>query len=524
MSSKPSTSGKSVARNTLVVSAWTLLSRVLGATRDLVVAHLFGATWTADAFYIAQTIPNAFRRLVGEGAVSAVLVPTYAGRLEKHGEEAARRYARALLGVWLVVLTVVVALGMLAAPALVGVFAAGYHDDPKAFALTVSLTRWMFPYLGLVSVVGFYGGISNSHGRFGAAAASPVLFNIFIILGAVVPMTFLSEPIYGLAVGVVVGGVAQLCLMGGDLLAGRVWVSPSASTQDADLPEAWRLMVPQLFGIAIYQINIIVLRAYASFLPEGSVTQYYNASRLQELALGLFAVALATATQPTFARLHTKGDRRALSELFQNSVTGVLVINIGAAAGLMTLAKPICTVLFGHGLFTSEAVDLTADTLFWLAIALVPVALVRLVGQVFYAFKQARKPVMAGFWSMVVNALAGAIFAYFFGIKGLGMGLALATSVQAYLLFKWMLPQLQGWVLASVIDAFLKCVAAGLVMGIPTAFGGMWFPYDRAGWGAAGLLAVIVGLGGFIYFFMAMVLGVDELRGVMERVARRLRR
>jgi putative peptidoglycan lipid II flippase len=515
---------QSVARNTLVVGLWTLVSRILGATRDLVVAHLFGATWIADSFYIAQTIPNAFRRLVGEGAVAAVLVPTYAGRLEKNGEEVARRYARALLGVWLVALAAVIVIGMLAAPLLVSLFAAGYHDNPEAFNLTVSLTRWMFPYLALVSVVGFFGGISNSHGRFGAAAASPVLFNICIIAGAIVPMSFVPNPIYGLAVGVVVGGIAQLALLSGDLIAGKISVKPVWKPVDADLPEVGQLMLPQLFGIAIYQINIIVLRAYASFLPEGSVTQYYNASRLQELALGLFAIALATASQPTFARLHAKGDRRALSELFQSAVNSVLVVNIGAAMGLVTLGLPICIVLFGHGAFSPEAVELTAWTLFWLALALVPVAVVRVVGQIFYAFKQAKRPVQAGFWSMLVNALSGAVFAYYFGIAGLGMGLAFATTVQAVLLLRWMLPQLESWVWSSLVRSTGKCLVAALIMGVPAYFGAMWFPYARSSLAAAGLLGVIVVLGALVYLISATMFGVDELRGLIERVERKLRR
>jgi putative peptidoglycan lipid II flippase len=515
---------RSVVRSTALISAWTLVSRLLGATRDLVVAHIFGASWIADAFYIAQTIPNAFRRLVGEGAVAAVLVPTYAGRLEQHGEAAAKRYARALFSIWLLGVIALTVVGIFAAPALVSLFAAGYHDNPDAFALTVSLTRWMFPYLALVSAVGFFGGISNSHGRFGAAAASPVLFNIFIILGAVVPMTFLPSPIYGLAIGVVVGGIAQLALLGGDCVAAKILIVPRWKPEDADLPEAWSLMLPQLFGIAIYQINIIVLRAYASFLPEGSVTQYYNASRLQELALGLFAVALATATQPAFARLFAKSDRRAYSELFQTSMNGVLVINFGAAAGLIGFAEPICIVLFGHGAFSAVAVERTAAVLVWLAIALLPVATVRLVGQVFYAFKQAKKPVHAGFWSMLINAVFGAFFIYHFGIEGLGMGLAAATTVQAILLLRWMLPQLESWTRPVLLQSAAKCSFAAVVLMIPALMASAWFPFERSSFTAAALLFGLITLGGLVYLAMALALGIDELRVALARITSRLRR
>jgi putative peptidoglycan lipid II flippase len=515
--------GKSVGRNTALVALWTLVSRLLGAVRDLVVAHFFGASWIADAFYIAQTIPNAFRRLVGEGAVAAVLVPTYASRLEVDGERAARHYARALFGLWLAVVVVLVIAGILLAPLLVSVFAAGYADQPARFDLTVSLTRWMFPYLGLVSVVGFMGGIANSHGRFGAAAASPVLFNIFIIAGAVLPMAFVPEPIYGLAVGVVVGGLAQVALLSADLVAGKCAVTPVWEPRAPGLSEAWRLMLPQLFGIAIYQVNIIVLRTYASFLETGSVTQYYNASRLQELALGVFAVALATASQPRFARLHAMRDRRGTSELFTQSMRGILVINLGAAAGLMALAQPICIVLYRHGAFTLEATRLTADTLFWLGVALVPVGLVRMVGQVFYAFKQARKPVVAGFWAMLCNATFGALFCSMYGVKGLAMGLAVATTVQAALLLYWLLPQLEFWVRYSLLGAAARCLLAALAMGVPLYFASRWFLWDASSVKATVALFGFIGAGGFTYLVVCYAMRFDEVLDMAARITRKLR-
>ena len=168
--------------------------------------------------------------------------------------------------------------------------------------------------------------------------------------------------------------------------------------------------------------------------------------------------------------------------------------------------------------------ELTAWTLFWLALALIPVAIVRVVGQIFYAFKQAKRPVQAGFWSMVVNAISGAVFAYYFGIAGLGMGLALATSVQAYLLMRWMLPQLESWVPYALSRVAAKCVLAALIMGVPVGLIGAWFPYQRSGLEAAGMLGGIIALGGFIYLITATMFGVDELAGVAERIARRFRR
>ena len=226
----------------------------------------------------------------------------------------------------------------------------------------------------------------------------------------------------------VVGGFAHFALLSGDLVAGKIMSNRRGSPP---MPICQRLSVhaSQLFGIAIYQINIIILRTYASFLPEGSITQYYNASRLQRSR----SVSLPWRSPRRVSRLLRGFTPKGIARLIRvvsGAVNSVVLVNVGAATGLIALGLPICIVLFGHGAFTHEAVELTAWTLFWLALALSPVAIVRVVGQVFYAFKQAKRPVQAGFWSMVVNAVAGAVFAYYFGIAGLGMGLALATSVR----------------------------------------------------------------------------------------------
>ena len=491
-----------VAKSTGVVGIWTLVSRVFGATRDIVIANIFGATAVADAFFVAQTIPNVFRRLVGEGAVSAVLVPTYAERLAQEGEEGARRYARALLGIWLLVVGGLVALGMFLAPALVSMFAFGFRDDLKTFDLAVHLTRWMFPYLGLVSLVGFYGGIANAHRRFGASAATPVFFNICVIAGAVLPMTFLPEPIYGLAVGVVCGGVVQLTIIGTDVAVGKCGLLPAWEPRHSGLSEAGRLIIPQLFGIAVYQINIVVLRTYASLLPEGSVTQYYNATRVQELTLGLFAVALATASQPSFARFRAMGDHRGFSELFRNSMGSLILFSLAASVGMALLAEPIVVVLFGHGKFSKEAASLTSDALFWMSLGLVPAAGVRMVTQVFFALKNTGRPVQAGACGLVVNAIAGGGFAYYYGVAGLAAGLALATLVQLAVLLYWLRRSLESWVYPALVASTFRSFCVTLVMAFPIYWLRQDFGWERSSAMAIFKLSVFVSVG-FITLVMA---------------------
>ncbi|MAO83123.1 MAG: murein biosynthesis integral membrane protein MurJ [Myxococcales bacterium] len=516
-----------VARSTGVVGLWTLVSRVLGALRDIVVANIFGATAVADAFFVAQTIPNVFRRLVGEGAVSAVLVPTYAERLAQEGQEGAKRYARALLGIWFLIVVAVVLLGIACAPFLVSLFAFGFRDNPQIYELTVRLTRWMFPYLGLVSLVGFYGGIANAHRRFAAAAATPVVFNVCVIAGAVLPMTFLPHPIYGLAVGVVCGGVVQLTVIGTDVAVSRCGMLPAWAPKERGLSEAGRLMIPQLFGIAVYQINIVVLRTYASMLPEGSVTQYYNATRVQELTLGLFAVALATASQPSLSRFRAIGDHRGFSELFRNSMGSLILVSCGAAVGMALLSKSIVVVLFGHGEFSREAVDRTADVLFWLSLGLIPAAGVRMVNQVFFALKNTKRPVQAGVWALFFNALAGGVLAYYFGVSGLAAGLSIATFVQFVVLLFWLRRSLESWVYPALTASFFRSVAVTMLMGLPIYWLRQDFGWERTSWLAVIKLTVFIGVGLASFFMACRSLAIPEFQMVVEAIpnpARLLRR
>ena len=512
-----------VARSTGVVGVWTLVSRVLGAVRDVVVANIFGATAVADAFFVAQTIPNVFRRLVGEGAVSAVLVPTYAERLAQEGEEGAKRYARALLGIWCLLVFTLVGLGMLFASPLVSLFAFGFRDDPKTFALAVHLTRWMFPYLGLVSLVGFYGGIANAHRRFAASAATPVFFNICVIAGAVLPMTFLPEPIYGLAVGVVCGGVVQLVVISTDVAVNKCGMLPTWAPKAKGLAEAGRLMIPQLFGIAVYQINIVVLRTYASLLPEGSVTQYYNATRVQELTLGLFAVALATASQPSLSRFRAMGDHRGFSELFRNSMGSLILVSCAAATGMALLSESIIVVLFGHGQFSKEAVALTSNALFWLSLGLIPAAGVRMVTQVFFALKNTKRPVQAGLWGLLVNAVAGGVLAYYFGVAGLAAGLSLATLIQLMVLLFWLRRSLESWVYPALVASFFRSLTVAFVMGLPIYWLRQDFGWERSSWMAIFKLSVFVGVGLMSFFMVCRSLAVPELQMVLEAIPNPLR-
>ena len=294
----------SLLRNAGVVTVFTLLSRILGAARDLVIAHFFGAGLATDAFVQAFTIPNVFRRLTAEGAITQAFIPLYTEIREKEGPAAAGLFASRSLGLALICVSGLTGLGMVFAPELVYLFAAGFKDNPGKFQLTVDLTRMMFPYLLLVTLVAWAMGVLNARSRFAAPAAAPMLLNLGIIGSAIAISPFLETPIHGIAIGVLLGGFLQVLLQVPSLRGIRQSLKPACFRHDPEIIRLLKLLGPTVFGAGVYQINIVVLRNLASFLPEGQVTHYYNSSRLTELALGVFLFGIVSAALPELSR-HT---------------------------------------------------------------------------------------------------------------------------------------------------------------------------------------------------------------------------
>src|SRR5215470_16142282 len=352
------------------IAGATMLSRLLGFVRDMVVARAFGAGPITDAFFVAFRIPTILRRLLAEGALSSAMIPVFTDYLARDDRPELHRMLRAVLGLSLLALTLTTVLGIVFAPTILDVIAPGFMDDPGQASLAVLLTRIMFPFLLLVGLAAIATGILNTHGRFFASAVGQV----------VVQMPSLS--------------------------AGGLLVAPSFELRHPAIPRILRLLLPSVFGLAAVQLMVFVNTLLASLLPLGSISYLYYADRVMEFPLGVFGIALASASLPVMARHAAARDDRGLADTLNFSLRLALYVSVPATVGLVVLRTPIVRVLFERGRFGAAETAATAEALAWYAIGLAGFAGSRIVAQTFYARSEAATAVRWGVVSIVANVVA----------------------------------------------------------------------------------------------------------------------
>ena len=414
------------------VSAITMGSRVLGLVREQVRAALLGTSFASDAFGIAFQIPNLLRRLVAEGAMSAGFIPVLSEQREKHGEDAARDFAVRFLNLSLLALTILSAVGALAAGAVVAAFAliGGREIAPEAQALTTDLTRWMFPYIALVSWAAIAQGILNTYRVFWVSAFTSVLLNIAIIGAALGLAGHVEQPAWGFVVGVLVGGALQLGFQVPYVYKlGYRW-RPVFRPGPAVRRALW-LLVPTLFGAGVYQINVLVSQAIAWSLGSGAVSSLQYSSRLLELTLGVFAVAVSTVVLPSLSADAAAGAVDRVRETVLYSVRLCAFVCLPVTAGLFLLRVETASLLFERGAYSAESAQWTGYALGFHILGLTHIALARVFVPVFYAFKDTRTPVYVAFVSMIVNVVLCYALAEPLGHGGIALANTASAFVQA---------------------------------------------------------------------------------------------
>ena len=422
-------------RSSAVVGATTLLSRVLGLIRDIVIAVFVGASANADAFFVAFKVPNFLRRLFAEGAFSQAFVPV----LAEYREQGPTALVRALLdrvaGVLGGSLLLLTALMVLGAPLLTAVFAPGFLTDAYKYALTSELLRITFPYLLLISMTGFCGAVLNSYGRFAVPALTPVWLNLSLIGAALVAAPWFDEPVFALAWGVLLAGAVQLLFQLPFLYRLELLPRPRWDTQHAGVHKIFRLMLPALFGVSVSQINLLLDTVLASFLPTGSVSWLYYSDRLTELPLGVFGIAIATVILPRLSSLQADASGERFAETLDWGMRAVFLIGLPSSVALAVLAEPILITLFQYGALGSRDVEMAALSLRAYSLGLVAFMLVKVLAPGFYARQDMVTPVRIGIAAMLANMVLNvALVAPLYLLFDIGhVGLALATSLAACL-------------------------------------------------------------------------------------------
>ncbi len=507
-------------QNIGVVSLFTVMSRVLGVIRDQLQARVFGESVFIDAFVTAFTLPNLFRRLLGEGSLTAAFIPTLQEVLRDEGEPGAFRLLD-LVATWLAVVT-----GGLAAVAMV-VFSQARRFpglDSKWF-LAADLAVLMFPYLALICVAAAFNATLNVLGRFTEPALSPIWLNVAMIvsLGGA-GLHYADSPLgelHWLCAGVLVGGFLQMGVPAVVLMRAG-WRPRPALGLTPQVRQIARLMTPGLFGTAIYQINVTVSRLLAFSLPTAAALMFY-ANRLMELPIGVFAIAVSTVVYPLLARHATEKNMAGMAEDFRKGVRLILVINVPAAVGLALLSERIVRLIYQHGKFTAGDAELMASLLRLFAIGLPFFSVVNLTVRAFYAVKDTATPVRVAAIDFVVNLVLSLVLMRPLGVAGLVIASTTAIILQAFLLQRALVRKLPGMTFAALSSSLVKVVVGAAIMGVAVGAGdrllGALLPGRRlADWLAVGAL-VPLGVGVYgVTLWALRIEGREDLAAVLARM------
>ncbi len=522
------TSGGEIVRRAGVVAAGTLTSRILGAVRDAVIAAVF-ALGATDAFWLAFTIPNALRVLLGEGAVSAAFVPVFTEVREREGKARAREFFRNLVGASAVVLLLVTVAGVALAPYLVKGYAWGFQRDPSLYEATVALTRVLFPYIFLMGLSALAMGALYACKRFAAPAFAPALLNVSFIAAALIVAPMLKDlgwpAIFALAIGALLGGTLQLLAQIPSLRKEGLAVRPRIGFGDIYVRKCARLLVPLLAGLGVYQLNVLLSRLFASFLPTGSVSYLYYGQRLAEIPQGMFALAIASAALPSLSDAVARGQEDEARRLFRDALRLSLFVAVPAAVALAVLAEPAATMFFGRGRFDAAAVHETARSLVWQAAGIWAVASVRTVVPMFHAHNDTRTPVVASAMNLVVFVSLSLALMGPMQHAGLAAATTAAAVVQLGALL-WLLRRKSGPLgMQDVSRSLVRIVAASAGMAAVVWAGAQLGDWSRGGNDPVNLM-IFVGtvLGGLaVYLALAAVLGAPELTDLKSALRRRAR-
>ncbi len=422
-------------RSTAAVAAPTLLSRIFGFFRDVIQAFYLGTTRSGDAFTIAYVIPNLLRRLTGEGAMTAAFVPVFTQQKKEKSREELWKFANSFFFNLTLIMAGLTVLGIIFSPFLVKIIAFGFKGIEGKLELTTILTRIMFPYIFLISLAALAMAILNSFHKFFVPAFTPVLFNLSIITLALLFARRASEPAFVFGAGVVLGGIFQLAFQLPFLWKRGMRFKFRLSFSHPAVRKVGRLMVPGIFGFGIYQINFAISRIIASLLEEGSVASLYFASRIQELTLGLFSIALSIALLPTFSDLAAHKDIAGMKRTLVFSLKLVFFITFPAMIGLLTLNRPIIQVLFQRGVFGVQSTSMSASCLFFFAFGLPFISGVKIIAPAFYSLKDTKTPVIVAFFVMISYISLSLILMKPLRVGGIALALSLASVFNFLLLF-----------------------------------------------------------------------------------------
>ncbi|MGH8139737.1 MAG: murein biosynthesis integral membrane protein MurJ [Steroidobacteraceae bacterium] len=515
-----------------VVALAVLCSRVLGLIREQVFAALFGGGRLMDAFTIAFRIPNLLRDLFAEGALSTSFVTTFSKTVATQGDRSAWRLADKVATATVIVLSTLTIVGILSAPWLVGILAPGF--DPDKAALTVTLTRVMYPFILLVSLAALVMGMLNAKEVFGVPAMASSFFNLGSIIGGVslgwwLDPAFGPRALLGSAIGTLIGGTLQFAVQLPAVRKLGYAFRPDFQWRDPGVKAILRLMGPSVVAASTTQVNVLVNSVFASRLGDGPTFWLTIAFRLMQLPLGIFGVALGTVALPLLARMAATGNTEAFRSELARGMRLAFLMTIPASVGLIVLAEPIISVLYQHGKFGAYETAESAGALRFYAIGLCGYAALKVLVNAFYAIDQRKTPMIVSFLAVALNLLLNWIFTLHlgWGHRGLAFSTACVATTNFLILYGLMRRHLRFLQSGVMLALLAKVGGASALMAALCWYGSSVFLSDwatQAFWPKLAALSGVILVGAGAFFLCATALGIAELRDITQAVQRRLRR
>lgn len=496
-------------KSTAIVSSMTLISRVSGLIRDVVMAALLGTGVMSDAFFMAFRIPNFLRRIFGEGAFSQAFIPVFSELTERNTAEA-RQFVSSMSGMLALITFAITLVGMVFAPLFVRLLAPGYVDEPEKFALTVDALRIMFPYFFCISLVAMSGSILNTVNRFAVPAVTPVLLNICMIVAMWVLVPLLEQASQALAIGVLVAGFVQLVFQMPSLKKEGYLPRPRIDRNNPAMRRVFGLMLPAIFSVSAAQINMIVNSVLASFLVTGAVSWLYFADRLMEFPVGVFGIALATVVLPSLSKEHTSGTAQSFSGMMDWALRWVVIIAVPSSFALYLLATPLLSTILQRGEFTAYSVEMSALALQAFAVGVCGFIFVKVLAPGFFARQDTKTPMKIAIIAVLVNIVCSVVLVRSMAHTGLALAISIAAWVNASLLFAMLIrkriytPE-SGWIwflLRVAVAVAVMCACLIYLNDQPE----VW--YARSLWQRATNLSVLVFTGAGAYLLSLIALGI----------------
>ena len=508
MPSKSKSKNHEIVKNLSVVSFFTLISRILGLLRDVCIAYFFGAGMATDAFFVAFRIPNLFRRLFGEGGISASFIPVYSESLAKNNENDADDLFKTVFAALFFILLFLSLAGFLFSFFFVAVTAPGFLNKPLELHLAVLLTKIMFPYIFMIGLAAFLSGVLNVHGSYAPGAIYPIILNVLFIISAIFLRPFFHPGIFALASGVMIGGGLQLLSQIYYIKKKKIRLGFKFSFNNGRVKSVFKLLVPSLLGMAVIQLNLVFDTLLASFLPAGSISFLYYGDRLYQFPLGVFAIAMQTAIFPTLSASFAKNDLKEVDGAFNFSSTLMFFIIIPSSIGLILLRSSLVRLIYMHGIFNAADAQKTAGVLLFFIVGLWASALLKTVVPVFYSMKDTKTPVNAAIISLFINIIFAVTLMRVMGVYGL----ALASSISLIFNYLYLLRKLhlkKGIGLgAGFFKSFIKTVIASLIMGLVVEF--VIAVLGRLNYGPLAVVSASLATGVTAYILVSLALKNDS--------------